>query len=153
LQVPFADLMPHTASSEGNATMRSTNIADFIEISTSAHDMGAPVTRKVREMSDAESLVRWHTVDEDSNPDNSVRIALPDAASADHNLLQKVDMLRGWRKQMAMPPRASDLWMANHDLRLYGRPSEYQLPMLAGILQCFFLFLFHNSALSLHRVI
>jgi len=103
-----------------------------VQVTVGSVAMGSPVVRSVKPMSDAESLVRYHSVDEGDNAHNSVRIALPNAANSKHNIIQKVELLRGWRRQMAMPPRASDLWMANNDLRLHGRPAEYQLQMLAG---------------------
>eukprot|EP00976_Prorocentrum_cordatum_P008142 161965-Prorocentrum_minimum.AAC.7 len=30
---------------------------------------------------------------------------------------------------MSLPPRAADMWAASNDLRVYGRPEEYQVPM------------------------
>ena len=39
-------------------------------------------------------------------------------AQPENNIIQKVNKLRKWRQQMAMPPRAADLWQANSDLQV-----------------------------------
>jgi hypothetical protein len=127
-----ADLMQHDSSAEGNATLISNALSDLIEISAQASGMGSPMAHRMRVMSDAEALVWYHHVGESHNPDDYVRIQLPEAAQPENNIIQKVTKLRKWRKQMAMPPRAADLWQANNDLQLYGRPAEYEMPMLAG---------------------
>jgi hypothetical protein len=39
-----------------------------------------------------------------------VRLQLPGAEVEGADIIKKVELLRRWRKEMAMPPRGADLW-------------------------------------------
>ena len=51
---------------------------------------------------------------------NAVRLKLPGAEVTGAGIIEKVALLRRWRKEMAMPPRGSDLWRGATALGLYG---------------------------------
>eukprot|EP00854_Cymbomonas_tetramitiformis_P014077 gene14077-16642_t len=88
--------------------------------------------RRVTSYTDGESMAWRHTVSASNGEDSQVTIALPDAASAGTDVIGKVRMLRSWRRNMGLPPRAGDLLAANEMLLQHGRPEDYQLPMLEG---------------------
>ncbi|KAK3251274.1 hypothetical protein CYMTET_39384, partial [Cymbomonas tetramitiformis] len=130
--VPFANGILHDSSAGGNALLTSTALADVIHISVAAHREGQQLYRRVTSYTDGESMAWRHTVSASNGEDSQVTIALPDAASAGTDVIGKVRMLRSWRRNMGLPPRAGDLLAANEMLLQHGRPEDYQLPMLEG---------------------
>jgi hypothetical protein len=82
------------------------------------------IAREARGVTDAESLCRWHHVTPGPNDANGVRLKLPGADVTAAEVHKKVLLLRQWRKEMAMPPRGSDLWRGAVALGLYGDGDE-----------------------------
>jgi hypothetical protein len=60
------------------------------------------------------------------NPYNAVRLRLPGDARSwqGQKLWFQLDVIRQWREEALLPPRASDLWKAADKLHLYGEEDE-----------------------------
>ncbi len=123
--VPMMDLAPHHHDAGGEAaleldngvnvfTTRSVPAAPGIEL---AMNRGFNVT-------DAESMLRWHAVTPGFNPHGGVRLRIPGGAVDGADVLEKIRLLRRWRQEMAMPPRGSDLWRESALLGIYGDGDE-----------------------------
>lgn len=56
--------MQHDSRAEGNATLTSNALSDFVEIRAATGSMGQPLAHRMRVMSDAEALVWYHHVGE-----------------------------------------------------------------------------------------
>jgi hypothetical protein len=120
--VPFLDLMPHHPDAGGGATLELDN---SIGVSVGCRaGAGAELAADRGNVTDAESLLRWHQVTPGNNPGNGVRLQLPGAEVEGADIIRKVELLRRWRKEMAMPPRGADLWRGASALGLYGDSDE-----------------------------
>ena len=86
--------------------------------------MGAELAVDRGDVTDAESLLRWHQVLPGENRANGVRLQLPGAEVEGADIIKKVELLRRWRKEMAMTPRGADLWRGASALGLYGDSDE-----------------------------
>ena len=73
---------------------------------------------------DAEQLLAYHALAPGVRVDNAVRLNLPGAEIAKAGVIRKVELLRTWRREMAMPPRGADLWRDARGLGLYGDGDE-----------------------------
>ena len=75
-------------------------------------------------VTDAERFLRWHVVappsESLSSASAAVRLSLPGAEIASGDIVRKVELLRRWRREMAMPPRGADLWRGASTLGVYG---------------------------------
>lgn len=120
--VPFLDLVPHHPRAGGSTTLELDTSVGF-HLGRDAR-VGDEISMFRGDASDADALLRWHQVSPGPNPANAVRLKLPGAEVTGAGIIEKVALLRRWRKEMAMPPRGSDLWRGATALGLYGDGDE-----------------------------
>ena len=120
--VPFLDLVPHHPRAGGSTTLELDTSVGF-HLGRRAR-VGDEISMFRGDASDADALLRWHQITPGPNPANAVRLKLPGAEVTGAGIIEKVALLRRWRKEMAMPPRGSDLWRGAAALGLYGDGDE-----------------------------
>ncbi|KAK3247894.1 hypothetical protein CYMTET_42624 [Cymbomonas tetramitiformis] len=121
---PFADLIPHSGDVLGNITL---SLDNLVRVTTSPHSAGAEVYVNRGPLSDAATLFKYHSVMEGDNPENRALIKLPGVGGYQKNIVHRVEMIRKWREEMQLPPRAADLWRAADTLQLYGSQEEQDM--------------------------
>ena len=122
--VPFLDLLPHPPRAGGEAVLELDSAISVAAGGVARAGAEMAITREARGVTDAESLCRWHHITPGPNERNGVRLKLPGAEVAAADVARKVVLLKQWRKEMAMPPRGSDLWRGAVALGLYGDGDE-----------------------------
>ena len=128
---PFLDLVPHhpaiPSAREGGVEPATLELDNAISMHAGASvgSAGAEMAcRREEAATDAEAFANWHALAPGANPRNAVRLSIPGADVADAGLIEKVQKLRRWRREMAMPPRGADLWRGASKLGLYGDGDE-----------------------------
>ena len=122
--VPFLDLVPHHPRAGGEAVLELDSAISVTAGGFARAGAEMAIAREARGVTDAESLCRWHHVTPGRNDVNGVRLKLPGADVTAAAVHMKVVLLKQWRKEMAMPPRGSDLWRGAVALGLYGDGDE-----------------------------
>ena len=125
------DLVPHhpaiPSAREGGVEPATLELDNAISMHAGASvgSAGAEMAcRREEAATDAEAFANWHALAPGANPRNAVRLSIPGADAADAGLIEKVQKLRRWRREMAMPPRGADLWRGASKLGLYGDGDE-----------------------------
>ena len=121
--VPLLDLLPHDGGAGGTTTLGVDNVVTVTAGSSFAPGAEVVVDRGTNS-TDAEQLLAYHALAPGVNVDNAVRLNLPGAEIANAGVIRKVELLRTWRREMAMPPRGADLWRDARGLGLYGDGDE-----------------------------
>ena len=122
--VPFLDMLPHHPRAGGEAVMELDSAVSVTAGGAAQAGAEMAIAREARGVTDAESLCRWHHITPGPNERNGVRLKLPGADVTGAAVHKKVMLLKQWRKEMAMPPRGSDLWRSAAALGLYGDGDE-----------------------------
>ena len=128
--IPLLDLVPHRPGSGGSMKLGVDNVVTVTSGKTFTG--GSEPSREVfidRETNatDADLLLAHHALAPGTNPHNAVRMRLPGTEISRVGVIRKIELLRSWRKEMAMPPRGSDLWRGAKGLGLYGDGDEDEL--------------------------
>ena len=125
--VPYANLAFHDPAAGGELVLSLSNTVTL----RAGTDVPAfhPIKISKGNFTDAEQFLRYHTVSEETNAHNHVRVKIPGGGAAGQELIYKVQTLRDWRRQVGLPPRSSDLWRSASTLNLYGEDEEEQKHM------------------------
>jgi hypothetical protein len=123
--IPLLDLIPHRPGSGGSMKLGVDNVVTVTsgKTFTGGKTFEVFIDRETN-ATDADLLLAHHALAPGTNPHNAVRMRLPGTEISRVGVIRKIELLRSWRKEMAMPPRGSDLWRGAKGLGLYGDGDE-----------------------------
>ena len=126
--IPLLDLIPHRPGSGGSMKLGVDNVVTVSsgKTFTGGKTFEVFIDRETN-ATDADLLLAHHALAPGTNPHNAVRMRLPGTEISRVGVIRKIELLRSWRKEMAMPPRGSDLWRGAKGLGLYGDGDEDEL--------------------------
>ena len=131
--VPLLDLLPHDGNAGGTTLLGVDNVVTVTSGSSFAPGGTEIVLDRGTNCTDAEQLLAYHALAPGVNRHNAVRLNLPGAEIAEAGVIRKVELLRTWRREMAMPPRGADLWRDARGLGLYGDGDEEEVRAMGDV--------------------
>ena len=123
--VPFVDMIGHRTGAGGNVTL---GLDNLVRVNLGEHAEGMACQLDRNPLTDAESLLKYHVVDEEENEHNALRLHLPGSGRSwpGQPLYFQTDTLREWRVQQSLPPRTADLWRQGQNLHLWGDEEDVE---------------------------
>ncbi len=117
--IPYGHLLRHAQGTGGSCLLHLDNTVRF-KVGED-HETGTVLRIDRGQLSDSETMLRYHRVSEHVNPHNEIVFRLPGAQGLRDWMFDKWRAtMDEWRRQIHMPPKQSDLWRSAKELNLYG---------------------------------